>query len=158
MRALALSLVAVLLTSLAGCASNLSGFGMADAPSFDRYQQDTAQNVRHGIVLQVREVEINAPAGSSLQGVIEGAPVSYLVSLLFRNRGVGAQIGAGLATAWGTAALGRVASASRGVQAIVRLDSGNVVSVAQPMEQGNPIYPGEKVLLVGSGRLVQSSY
>ncbi len=156
MRAIIMSVVLFMTVTLTGCAGNPAGLGMIDEPSFDR--QYSAQNVQHGVVIQVREVKIAAQPGSGVQGAIAGAPLGILVSQLFRNRNVATQIGVGAAVTTAGAAIGNLASSSRGLQAIVRMDTGNVISVAQPMEQGNPILPGDKVLLIGNGRLVRSSY
>ncbi|MFP3637552.1 hypothetical protein [Paraburkholderia sp. SIMBA_054] len=158
MRAIIIAAVLVLVSSLTGCAGNIAGMGMVDAPSFERSQQYQSQNVQHGVVIQTREVKIDAQPGSGLQGVIAGAPVSLLVSQIFHKSSWTTQLAVGGLVATGTAALANVASSSRGVQAIVRLDNGQIISVAQPMEQGNAILPGMKVLVLGSGRLVQSRF
>lgn len=158
MRVIIMSVVLFLTAGLTGCAGNISGLGLIDAPSFDRMQSYNAQNVQHGVVIQVREVKIGAQPGAGIQGAIAGAPIGVLVSQLLRNKSVATQIGVGAAVTTAGAAIGNLASSSRGLQAIVRLDNGNVVSVAQPMEQGNPILPGDKVLLIGNGRLVLASY
>lgn len=158
MRAIIMSFVLFMTASLTGCAGNPAGLGMIDAPSFDRMQTYNAQNVQHGVVIQVREVKIGAQPGAGLQGAIAGAPIGILVSQLLHNKSVATQIGVGAAVTTAGAAIGNLASSSRGLQAIVRLDNGSVVSVAQPIEQGNPILPGQKVLLIGSGRLVLASY
>jgi len=158
MRAIIVSFVLFVTASLSGCAGNLAGFGAIGAPTFDRMQQQTAQSVQHGVVIQVREVKIDAQPGAGIQGAIAGAPVGFLVSQLFRKSSVGTQVGVGTAVSLVGTAIGNVASSARGLQAIVRMDNGSVISVAQPMEQGNPIRPGDKVLLVGNGRLVLSSY
>ncbi|MBN3760880.1 hypothetical protein [Burkholderia sp. Ac-20365] len=156
MRAAIVALIAVLVSSLTGCA-NMAGLGMIDAPSFDRSQAYMSQNVQHGVVLQVREVAITAQSGSTLQGVLAGAPVGLLVSQVFHKSSIATQIGVGAMVTTGITAVSNLGSSSRGVQAIVRLDNGTMISVAQPMEQGNPILPGTKVLVLGSGRIVRSA-
>lgn len=150
MRAFITSAVVVLLSVLTGCANM--------APTFDQYQQYSAQPTAHGLVLQVREVVIGPSQSAGWQAAAVSAPIALLASQLVRHKSYATQAAVASTVALGAAVIGNVGGSSRGVQAIVRMDAGNIVSVVQPIEQGNPIVPGEHVLLVGSGRLVVASF
>lgn len=152
MRAIVTLVLAGIISALTGCAN------ISMTPSFERSEAYSAQGAQHGVVVQVREVQIAAPSSATWQAAGLSAPVSLLASQLFRHDSWTTQAAVAAGISLGAAVIGNSAGKSRGVQAVVKMDSGNIVSVVQPLEQGNPIVPGQRVLLVGNGRLIASSF
>lgn len=148
--------LAFLSLNLGGCA--IEGLGMVGAPTYQSSQQYIAQQIRHGVVTQVRAVKIDAPQQSPINSLFEAAPVALLTSLVLQHKSWQTQAAAATMATWGVAALSHVTSASMGVEMVILLDDRSLISVVQPQERDNPIVPGMKVLIEGAGRVIRSAY
>ena len=156
MRALIIATLAFVSINLSGCA--VPGMGMVDAPTYQQNQQYVAQQVRYGVVAQVRAVDIKAQQQSTLGSLVQGAPAGFLAALVFKNKSWQTQAAAATLATWGASALSQAASTTKGIQMIIVLSDRSVISVTQPQERDNPITPGMKVLIEGSGRVMRSMY
>jgi outer membrane lipoprotein SlyB len=140
-----LKLCAALLaaTTLAGCASSLSG------SSYSRDEARRESTVRMGVVESVRSVQIEGTrsgvggVGGAVAGGIGG---SYIGS--GRGSALGALAGAVLGGLAGSAAEQGI-TRREGVEITVRLDNGDMRAIVQ--EADEVFKPGERVRLLSQG-------
>jgi len=148
------TIVALAVLALAGCASLPPGLAGGYSTSADGYnigQARQAQNVRLGIVIAVRNVELAPDTSTKALGSGIGALIGGLV---------GHQIGGGngktVATAAGAiaGAVGGNKVAARiyrqpGLAVTVRLQDGQVIEVTQAADIA--LHAGQRVEVVGEG-------
>lgn len=148
------SLTALALLALAGCASlppGLAGGYSTSANAYNIGQARRAQNVRLGIVIAVRDVELAPDTGTKAIGSGIGALIGGLV---------GHQIGGGngktVATAAGAiaGAVGGNKVAARswrqpGLAVTVKLDGGQAIEVTQAADVA--LHAGQRVEVIGDG-------
>lgn len=151
---LILSLTALALLALAGCASLPPGLAGGYSTSADAYsigQARQAQNVRLGVVVAVRNVELAPDPTTKAVGSGIGALIGGLV---------GHQIGGGngktVATAAGAiaGAVGGNKVAARawrqpGLAVTVKLDGGQAIEVTQAADIA--LHAGQRVEVIGNG-------
>lgn len=151
---LILPFAALALLALAGCASLPPGLGGGYSTSADAYNTGQArqqQNVRLGVVIAVRHVELAPDTSTKAVGSGIGALIGGLV---------GHQIGGGngktAATAAGAivGAVGGNKVAARayrqpGLAVTVKLDGGQAIEVTQAADIA--LHAGQRVEVIGSG-------
>lgn len=140
-RALAAALV---MLSVAGCASNLGG------GSYQRAEARRVMSVRLGVVESVRPVQLEGT--KTPVGALAGAAVGGVAGSTV-GRGSGSTVGAVLgAVAGGLAGAAVEEGVTRkpGVEVTVRLDNGQLLAVVQE-DEGENFRPGERVRLVEDG-------
>ena len=151
---LILSITALALLALAGCASLPPGLAGGYSTSADAYnigQARRSQNVRLGVVIAVRDVELAPDPSTKVVGSGIGALIGGLV---------GHQIGGGngktVATAAGAiaGAVGGNKVAARayrqpGLAVTVKLDGGQAIEVTQAADIA--IHAGQRVEVIGNG-------
>lgn len=134
-------------TLLTGCATSLSG------DVYSRDEARTTQSVEYGYVNEVRPVIIEGTqsgAGAAAGGAI-GAIAGSGVSSGSRE----SRIGSVLIGAAGAVIGNKTEEAltkTQGLEMVLTLDSGRVVSVVQEVETVDAFAPGQRVKLLGSGR------
>ncbi len=147
-----LKLCAALLaaTTLAGCASSLSG------STYSRDEARRESTVRMGVVESVRSVQIEGTrsgiggVGGAVAGGIGG---SYIGS--GRGSALGALAGAILGGVAGAAAEQGV-TRREGVEITVRLDNGDMRAIVQ--EADEVFKPGERVRLLSQGGVTRVTH
>jgi outer membrane lipoprotein SlyB len=132
--------------ALTGCA--LPGQGGGD---YSRGQVRGEQSVRFGVIESVRDVRINAPHESGV-GTLAGAALGGIAgSEMGRGRGstAGAIAGAVIGGIAGQA-IEKNANDRRGVEVVVRLDSGKIIAITQEADEA--FRAGDRVrILSGQG-------
>ena len=135
------SLIAILSSSLfvAGCASTLTG---------DSYSRDDARQVQTVEFGQVQDTRLVVIEGTkSPIGGVAGAAVGGIAGSSIgdgRGSNVAAVIGAVAGGLAGAAAEEQLTK-SQGIEIVVRLESGEIISVVQGYEENNPINAGDSV-------------
>ncbi len=143
-RAMSLLFAGLMAAGLGGCAS---GLGAGD---YSRGQARQAMEVRDGVVVSVRDVQIEGT--NTGIGTIGGAVVGGVAgSELGGGRGsiVGGALGAVLGGVGGHAIEQNVTK-QMGWQITVRLSRGGQIAVTQAAK-GQPFYPGERVQVLSGG-------
>jgi outer membrane lipoprotein SlyB len=145
-RATALPFIAALLASLAACTTPQT------ASNYGRAETRMLQQVQLGELLEVREVTLDAqPTGQGgTAGVVLGG-----VSGAQRGNATQAAIGGVLGSFLGQG-IEDAAGRRKGLELLVKLDDGNLVSVTQEAD-GLKYEPGQRVrvlLLNGTARVV----
>lgn len=132
---------------LSGCATSLSG---------DVYSRDEAratQSVEYGYINEVRPVIIEGTqsgAGAAAGGAI-GAIAGSGVSSGDRESRIGSVLVGAAGAIIGNKAEDALTRA-QGLEMVLTLDSGRVVSVVQEVASVDAFAPGQRVKLLGSGR------
>lgn len=140
--------------SLAGCATLPPALGGGQQASADRYnasQVQQVQQVQLGTVLSVRAITIHQAPGANAGDSLAGAAIGGLL---------GHQVGQGNGKLMSTTALavvgavagnklGDVVGSQAGLAVTIRLDSGQVVNVAQAPDVRLQV--GQRVQLIGGG-------
>lgn len=139
-----LALALAITLGLGGCAS---GLGSSD---YSRSQARTVQEVRSGVVTEVRVVNIEgskSPVGAGAGAIVGGVAGSTLGG--GRGNIVGAVVGA-VAGGLAGSAIQESTTRQRGLEITVRLDSGRTIAVTQGADQD--IRVGDRVrVLSGDG-------
>lgn len=132
---------------VSGCATSLSG---------DVYSRDEArqtQNVEYGILNEVRPVIIEGTQSGA--GSAAGAAIGAIAGSGVSSGSRESRIGAVLVGAAGAVVGNKTEEAltkAQGLEMILTLDSGRVVSVVQEVASIDEFAPGQRVKLIGSGR------
>jgi outer membrane lipoprotein SlyB len=148
------TLTALAVLALAGCASLPPGLAGRYSTSADAYnigQARQAQNVRLGVVIAVRNVELAPGAGTKAVGSGIGALIGGLV-----GRQIGGGNGKTVATAAGAiaGAVGGNKVAARtyrqpGLAVTVKLEGGQAIEVTQAADIA--LHAGQHVEVIGNG-------
>lgn len=134
-----------LLVLLTGCASDRS------ANVYNPNQAMNESRVRTGVVESVRPVKIQA---DSELGKIMGAIIGGVAAGSNIGKGSGAIISGTLGAAVGGAAgnaIGKEANSKEGLEIVLQMDSGEVISIVQ--EADVALSPGQKVRVITQGRV-----
>jgi outer membrane lipoprotein SlyB len=134
-----LVLLLVFTTSLAGCASDLSG------ESYSRSEARTVQKVEYGIIEQLRPVQIEGtktPIGS-----IRGGKTGQVMAV------IGAVAG-GLAGA----AIEEGVTRTTGVEITLKMDDGRTIAVVQGLSPNERYSVGDRVRVISSGQATRVSH
>jgi len=139
---------------ISGCASSLKG---------DTYSRDDArqvQTVEFGTVQDTRFVVIEGT--KSPIGGIAGAAIGGIA-----GSSVGGGKGAQVASVIGAVAGGLAGAAaeeqitkSQGIEVVVKMDAGEIISVVQAYEEGKPLQAGDRVRILylnGETRVAKSN-
>ena len=132
---------------LSGCATSLSG---------DVYSRDEArrtQSVEYGVINEVRPVIIEGTqtgAGAAAGGAI-GAIAGSGVSSGSRESRIGSVLIGAAGAVLGNKAEEAVTQA-QGLEMVLTLDSGRVISVVQEVASVDEFTAGQRIRLLGSGR------
>lgn len=132
---------------LSGCATSLSG---------DVYSRDEArrtQSVEYGVINEVRPVIIEGTqtgAGAAAGGAI-GAIAGSGVSSGGRESRIGSVLIGAAGAVLGNKAEEAVTQA-QGLEMVLTLDSGRVISVVQEVASVDEFTAGQRIRLLGSGR------
>jgi outer membrane lipoprotein SlyB len=143
--------------ALAGCASLPPGFGGTNPASADLYAPTQAQQMQRvivGTVVSVRHVEIAASGTAPLIGGVGGAVAGGLLGNQIgggKGKTAATLIGA-LAGAVGGGLLGSHVGRQPGLEVLVKLSNGQLVSITQAADV--VLTAGEAVqVLPGNGRI-----
>ena len=135
---------ATLTVLLTGCYSPGLGSG-----SYTREQARREQTVRMGYIESIREVRLEGtrsgvgPAAGAVVGGVAGSTIGH-----GRGSAVGAILGAVAGGVVGQAAE-QSATARRGVEVTVKLDSGQMVAIMQEADES--FRPGDRVRILSDG-------
>jgi outer membrane lipoprotein SlyB len=152
--ALARGVVVALVLTLAGCATLPPALGGGQQASADRYnagQVQQVQQVQLGTVLSVRGVTIHQTPGANAGDSLAGAAIGGLLGHQL-GRGNGKLVSTAALAMVGTVAgnkLGDAVGSQDGLSVTIRLDSGQVVNVAQAADVR--LLAGQRVQLIGGG-------
>ncbi|MGD2137613.1 MAG: hypothetical protein PVJ66_05160 [Gammaproteobacteria bacterium] len=142
----------LVITGLAGCASNLSG------ESYSRSEARTVQQVDYGVIEHLRPVRIEGtktPIGSgagAIAGGIAGSSVgggkgSYVMAV------IGAVAG-GMAGA----AIEEGVTRTQGVEVTVKMNSGQTIAIVQELSPNERFAVGDRVRVLHSGQTVRVAH
>lgn len=136
-----------MMMALTGCATSLSG---------DVYRRDEArrtQQVEYGRIDEVRPVIIEGTqtGAGSAAGAAIGAIAGSGVSSGDRESRIGAVLIGAAGAVVGNKAEEALTQA-QGLEMILTLDSGRVLSVVQEVASVDEFLPGQRIKLIGSGK------
>ena len=140
------------LSLLSGCAEHQTGY------SYGMEEAGREQTVRYGAITRIDMVKIGG--SKSGLGALSGAAVGGVAgSSIGQGNGsalgaIGGAIVGGLA---GDAVEGSTTSAE-GVNLFIKLCSGKVVSIIQPLDAKNPLRVRDSVVLLSNGRTTRVTY
>lgn len=146
------TLSVLLLISLAGCQSSLTG------DSYSRSEARKMQRVEYGIVEYLRPVKIEGtktPIGSATGAAVGGVAASTIGS--GKGRTIATVLGA-VAGGVAGAAVEESVTRRQGVEITVRKDNSELISVVQEVSSSVPFYVGDRVRILtinGTVRIAQ---
>lgn len=131
--------------SMSGCSSNLSG------RSYSRAEARKVQKVRVGEILSLRLVAIEGK--SSAVGELGGAVIGGVAaSNIGKGRGkfIATVVGAILGGIAGKS-IEKNATSAQGVEITIKLDNGQTVAIVQEIEKEDTFAVGDRVKILSSG-------
>jgi len=152
MRFIAIAIIAIT-SILGGCASNPYVSQRGTSTGYEMGQQ--RQAVQLGTVLSVRDVQmVNQP---SVLGERTGATLAGLVGFALSKemtKNLAAQVAVGALSGSVGMEVGRQMTGTvSGQEMVIKADSGEVFSIAQSSADGARFTSGQRVMMVGGGRV-----
>ena len=119
--------------------------------------QDTqrVQSVRYGTVLEITQVEIDGDRkfGTVIGGLVGGALGSQAVKGKNSGTQAAATVAGGVAGGVIGNKLGNILTRKKGVQLLIEMSNGDVVSIVQEVDENVTFVPNQEVLIIGDVNL-----
>jgi outer membrane lipoprotein SlyB len=147
------TMVAVFFAAILG---TFAGSALAqDSSTWNQYQQRNV--VETAVVIQVRDVKISTERPGAVASVAAPALGGIFGAALGRNAGWQVQAAtAGIGAAVGTQ-VAKAMAQEAGQEIVLKLASGSVIAVSQSVADGVRFVAGQKVVIIGNGRIVPDS-